>query len=92
MANSAEDKAAEKAAKEAGKVAAATAKAEAAAAEKAAKEAAAAASPKVDSDRKARWAAFLDAAEEQRRKDGTSHVFEAQRARGEFDTIPDTFI
>lgn len=50
------------------------------------------AAPKVDGDRKARWAQFLAQAEAQASERGTSEIFAAQKARGEFDTIPDSFI
>lgn len=41
--------------------------------------------------RKARWAAFLDAAEAQAKKNGKLEIFNAQKKRGEFDTIPESF-
>lgn len=47
--------------------------------------------PQVDDARKARWDAFLATAEEQRKKEGTIHIFLAQKERGEFDVIPDNF-
>lgn len=42
----------------------------------------------VTSDRQARWEAFLEAAREQR---PNKAIFDAQKARGEFDTIPESF-
>lgn len=47
--------------------------------------------PKVDSELQAAWEKFLAVAEEQRKRDGTLHIFEEQKERGEFDTIPDSF-
>lgn len=42
--------------------------------------------PKVDADRQARWDAFLVKAE----KDNAT--FDLQKANGEFETIPDSFV
>lgn len=41
--------------------------------------------------RQAEWEAFLVQAEEQRKRDGTLHIFLAQKEAGEFDTIPASF-
>lgn len=38
------------------------------------------------------WDSFLARVEEQRKKDGTLEIFEAQKANGEFDTIPESFL
>lgn len=45
--------------------------------------------PTVDSERQARWQDFLAKARDQR-EDKT--IFDAQMKRGEFDTIPDSFV
>ena len=47
--------------------------------------------PKVDADRQARWDAFVAKAEEQATENGTLAIFNAQKERGEFDKIPDSF-
>lgn len=44
-----------------------------------------------DSALQARWEAFLARAEEQRKRDGTHHIFLQQKERGEFDKIPESF-
>ena len=46
----------------------------------------------VQSDLQAAWEAFLATAEEQRKKDGTLHIFLAQKERGEFKEIPESFV
>lgn len=38
------------------------------------------------------WEKFLVVAEEQRKRDGTHHIFLEQKERGEFDKIPQSFI
>lgn len=48
--------------------------------------------PKVAPELQARWDEFLARAEEQRKRDGTHEVFLAQKARGEFNTIPASFL
>lgn len=47
--------------------------------------------PKVDGELQAAWAAFLEKAEAQAEENGTLHIFNAQKERGEFDTIPRSF-
>lgn len=44
------------------------------------------------SDRQIRFDAFLVEAEKQRTADGTLEIFLKQKADGEFDTIPDSFV
>lgn len=44
------------------------------------------------SDRQSRFDAFLVEAERQRTEDGTLEIFLKQKADGEFDTIPDSFV
>lgn len=43
------------------------------------------------SERELAWQAFLAKAEQDAAKHGTSEIFAAQKARGEFDTVPDCF-
>lgn len=50
------------------------------------------ATPTVDAELQARWDKFLASAEEQRKRDGTHQIFLAQKAAGEFDTIPASFL
>lgn len=47
--------------------------------------------PKVDGALQARWVAFLATCEAEAVKNGTTHIFEAQKERGEFDVIPSSF-
>lgn len=47
---------------------------------------------KIPAELQAKWDEFLAKAEEQRKKDGTHEIFLAQKERGEFDTIPRTFL
>lgn len=44
-----------------------------------------------DPEARARWDAHLARAEQFAKENGTIHIFEAQKANGEFDTIPDSF-
>jgi hypothetical protein len=50
----------------------------------------AASAKRADPDQ-ARWEAFLEAARVQAEENGTMHIFEEQKRRGEFDTIPASF-
>ena len=42
--------------------------------------------------RQAAWDAFIERAEAQAKENGTIDIFMAQKARGEFDKIPPTFV